>query len=250
MRLTSPVTAQCLALAFLLKATVFCAVEAHAQVDEDQAGLWSMYFWNTTFSNTKADGESSGSQFGAQGDIQYRQWDIGDDLEQLLIRGGLTWKPRSMRNTLLTFGYANITSQAFGPSDAESKEDRVYQEALLSQSPADWLFLRHRFRFEQRWVEDQDFRTRFRYAIFADVPLNGIAPGPGSVYASFYNEVFINGQRDIGNNNTVQLFDRNRTYAALGYGFQNGLRMQFGYMHQETANIGKGQLQLSLHHSF
>lgn len=212
-----------------------------AQIDQGQTGLWSMYFWNASFDD---------SVFGAQGDIQYRQWEVGEDLEQLLLRGGLTWRPKSMQNTLLTLGYANITSGTFGPSDAQSTENRIYQEALLGQKPASWLHLRHRFRFEQRWVEDQDFRTRFRYAIFADVPLNGIDPGPGSIYLSLYNEVFVNGERDIGGDNEVQLFDRNRSYAALGYGLNHGLRVQAGYMHQESANFGKGQLQLSLHQNF
>ncbi len=212
-----------------------------AQVDQGQTGLWSMYFWGKTFEN---------SDFGLQGDVQYRQWDVGDDLEQLLIRGGVTWRPKSMQNTLLTFGYANITSGAFGPSSAETTEDRMYQEALLAHKPASWLNLRHRFRFEQRWVENQDFRTRFRYALFADIPLNGTDPGPGSVYLALYNEIFVNAQRDIGDGATVELFDRNRSYAAVGYGLQNGMRVQFGYMHQESANFGKGQLQISLHHSF
>jgi hypothetical protein len=214
---------------------------ALAQVDEGQTGLWSMYFWNAAL-------EDSG--FGAQGDIQYRQWYVAEDLEQILLRGGLTWRPEGMQNTLLTFGYANITSGTFGPSDSRSTENRLYQEALLTQRPAEWLHLRHRFRYEQRWVADQDFRTRFRYAIFTDIPLNGIDPGPGSVYLSFYNEVFINGERDIGNDATVELFDRNRTYGAVGYGLDNGLRVQLGYMHQESASFGKGQLQLSLHQNF
>ncbi|MEM7219739.1 MAG: DUF2490 domain-containing protein [Pseudomonadota bacterium] len=227
-----------LIIAVVLFAAVF-AWPAYAQVDEDQAGLWSMYFWNADFGD---------SRFGLQGDVQYRQWDIGDDLEQLLLRGGLTWRPEGMTSTLLTLGYANITSEPFGPGNDETGENRVYQEALLSHQPADWLYLRHRFRYEQRWVDDQDFRTRFRYALFVDVPLNGVAPGPGSLYLALYNEVFINGERNIGDDARVQLFDRNRSYAALGYGLRAGLKMQFGYMHQESANFGKGQLQVSLHH--
>ena len=231
----------------LLKIAAIVAVlalvppSAQAQVDESQTGLWSMYFWNTTF----GDGP-----WGAQGDVQYRQFDIGQDLEQILIRGGVTWRPREMQNVLVTFGYANITSGTFGPSDAETDEDRIYQEALLSHKPASWLNIRHRFRTEQRWVDDQDFRTRFRYAAFADIPLNGVAPGPGSLYLAFYNEIFINGEREINDGVEVDLFDRSRTYAALGYGLTNGLRLQFGYMHQETANLGKGQVQMSVHHNF
>lgn len=34
------------------------------------------------------------------------------------------------------------------------------------------MFLTHRFRYEQRFVENQDFRTRYRYNLFINVPLN------------------------------------------------------------------------------
>lgn len=81
-------------------------VSASAQVDEGQAGAWYMYFWNTKFND---------SNFGLQGDVQHRNWDLGGDLEQLLIRGGLTWSPENSNNTY-TFGYANIKSGTFGPN--------------------------------------------------------------------------------------------------------------------------------------
>lgn len=54
----------------------------YSQIDEDQIGAWYMYFWNTRI---------EGSNFGFQGDAQHRNWDSGGDLEQLLLRGGLTW---------------------------------------------------------------------------------------------------------------------------------------------------------------
>ena len=31
-----------------------------------------------------------------------------------------------------------------------------------------------------------------------------------TIYLALYNEIFINGQRDIGNDATVEIFDRNR----------------------------------------
>ena len=112
------------------------------------------------------------------------------------------------------------------------------------------MFLRHRFRYEQRWVDDQDFRTRFRYALFVDVPLNGEDLNKGAVYLALYNEIFINGDRDIGDGRRVNTFDRNRAYAALGYSLSDTLRLQGGYMYQDTDTIEKGQIQLSLHQSF
>jgi hypothetical protein len=211
-----------------------------AQVNEDKTGAWYMYFFNTKFEE---------SRWGLQGDLQYRNWDLGGDLEQLLIRGGLTFTPQS-GDALFTLGYANITSGEYGSSDDTSGEDRVYQEAVLPQKIGSRVFLRHRFRYEQRWVDNQDFRTRFRYALFMDVPLNGKDLRAGALYLAMYNEVFINGERDIGDGRSVEIFDRNRLYGALGYSLTDTLRVQGGYMHQYSDSVKKGQIQLSLHHTF
>lgn len=210
-----------------------------AQVDDDQLGAWYMYFWTTSFNE---------SQLGLQGDLQYRNWNIIGDLEQLLIRGGLTYQPE---NTAFkyTLGFANITTGAFGDSNSSVSENRFYQEALLPQRIGNRIYLTHRFRFEQRFVEDQDFRTRWRYNIFINVPLNKVGFSKGTVYAAFYNELFINGQRDIGDGRMVPFFDRNRTYIALGSVLRDNLRLQLGYMQQTTNAWSKGQAQLSLHHS-
>jgi len=225
----------------IVMAILVCPVRsAGAQVDESQAGAWYMYFFNNSFDD---------SQWGVQGDVQYRNWDLGGDLEQLLLRGGLTYRPKSA-DVLFTIGYANITSGEFGAGDATAGENRVYQEALLPQRVGSRTRLRHRFRFEQRWVERQEFRTRFRYALFAEVPLNKPDLAEGAWYLAFYNEIFINGQRDIGDGREVEIFDRNRAYGAVGYSISDTLRVQGGYMYQYSDAVEKGQLQLSLHQSF
>lgn len=227
-------------LTLVATACFFQAKPSLAQIDEDQLGAWYMYFWNN---------QSESSGWGFQGDLQHRNWDSAGDLEQLMIRGGVTYTPESS-NVMFTLGYANITSGIFGDSSSTSSEDRAYQEALLPQRIGQRVYLRHRFRLEQRWVENQDFRNRFRYALFMDIPLNQTDMSQGALYLSFYNELFINGENDIGDARSVDTFDRNRSYAALGYTLRDNLRLQFGYMHQSTDNIDKGQLQLSLHHNF
>ncbi len=211
----------------------------NAQVDDEKLGAWYMYFWNTEFGESK---------FGLQGDIQYRNWNTIGDLEQLLLRAGATYSPNA--NVKLTLGYGHITSGAFGDSDATSSESRLYQEALLPHKIADRIFLKHRFRYEQRWVEGQDFRTRYRYNIFLNIPLNQPDLNKNSIYLAFYNEIFINGQKSIGNGREVAVFDRNRLYGALGYALRDNLKLQFGYLEQSLNSYTKGQLQLSLHHSF
>ena len=228
-------------LIFILLAVCLASpAQSQSVVDEDDTGAWYMYFFSTQFNE---------SQWGMQGDIQYRNWDLGGDLEQLLLRGGVTWTTLNKVATF-TLGYGNITTGTFGSSNSTSNESRVYQEALIRHALGERLRFRHRFRLEQRWVEDQDFRTRFRYAIFADLPLNNKTITPGTWYLAAYNEIFVNLESDIGNGRSVDTFDRNRLYGALGYSVTKSIKIQGGYMHQSTSSIDKGQIQLSLHHSF
>jgi hypothetical protein len=213
---------------------------ATAQVDEGQLGAWSMYFYAATF----GDGP-----FGLQGDFQWRNWDVGTDLEQLLLRSGFTWSPGEGRVTY-TLGYASITSGEFGPGDETSHENRIYQEALIRQQVGPRIHLRHRLRYEQRWVQEQDFRTRVRYGLFLDVPLNRPQMGKGTLYLSLYDEIFLNLEQNIGGGREVDIFDRNRLYGALGYVVTETLRLQGGVMLQSTSRRDKRQLQLSLHQAF
>lgn len=227
---------------FLFSFLIVISINSHAQTgpDEDQLGAWYMYFFNKRFGD---------SPFGIQGDYQFRFWNAGSDLEQILLRTGATYRPKNA-DILFTLGYANITTGSFGESNATSLENRIYQEALFSQKIGSRFLITHRLRYEQRWVENQDFRTRYRYNLFINVPLNNTELGARTIYLAFYNEIFINGEQSIGDNRRVSYFDRNRTYLGLGYGLTDNLRMQAGWMKQTTANWGKGQAQLSLHHSF
>ena len=211
-----------------------------AEIDQDQPGGWYMLTFNEDFTE---------SRFGFQGDVQYRTWDGSGDLEQLLLRGGITYRPDALAGKY-TLGLANITSGQFGESKQTRTENRTYQEAVIPQLVGQRGFLKHRFRFEQRWVNGQDFRTRLRYALFVNVPLNRPDLSPGAFYLALYNEIFINGERDIGGGAEVDFYDRNRLYGALGYKFSNTGQIQVGYMQQHTNVVNKGQFQLSLHYNF
>jgi hypothetical protein len=222
---------------------VFCCsiFSSFAQnTEQDDLRAWYMYFFNAKFKE---------SQFGIQGDVQYRNWNGIGDLEQLLLRTGLTYTPKDT-NIMFTLGVANITTGAIGESDATSNENRIYQEALMPQKVGSRFYFVHRFRYEQRFVENQDFRTRFRYNLFLNVPLNKKDLTKDAIYLALYNELFINGEKNIGNNRTVAFFDRNRFYIGMGYSLTNKLRAQAGFMNQTTDAFGKNQFQLSLHHTF
>jgi hypothetical protein len=224
-------------IVFLL---LFFILPLRAQHNTEQLGAWYMYFYTTKFKN---------SQFGIQGDVQHRNWNTIGDLEQLLIRSGLTYKPTNTDVTL-TLGIAHITNGAIGESSQTTPETRIYQEALLPLKVGKRLYFNNRFRYEQRFVENQDFRTRLRYNLFLNIPINRTTLSKNAVYIALYNEIFINGEKNIGNNRTVNVFDRNRFYAGLGYGITDKLRLQLGFMNQSTETAGKDQIQFSLHHTF
>jgi len=211
-----------------------------AQINEDKLGAWYMYFFNTTFKE---------SSWGIQGDIQHRNWNIAGDLEQLLIRGGITYKPKKA-DIKFTLGYGNITSGTYGSDKSTSTESRIYQEALFPLKFGERFYTNHRFRFEQRFVENQDFRTRYRYNFFLNIALNKTAMEKNTLYLALYNELFINGQRSIGDGNDVEVFDRNRLYVGMGFVIREGAKVQFGVMRQATDSWSKNQLQFSFHHKF
>jgi hypothetical protein len=215
------------------------APKGRAQINEDKLGAWYMYFYNTTIKN---------GPWGVQGDIQYRNFNLMGDLEQLLLRSGITYKPQNA-NIKFTLGYGHITTGTYGNDESTTLESRIYQEALYPVKFGERIFTNHRFRYEQRFVEGQDFRTRYRYNLFLNIPINQKTMDKNTLYLALYNELFMNGERNIGNNKKVELFDRNRLYAALGFYIQKQLKVQLGVMTQTTNAVEKNQIQLSIHHN-
>ena len=208
--------------------------------ERDDLGAWYMYVFTAKFKD---------SRFGVQGDIQYRNWNLLGDTEQFLLRAGATYNPEGT-NVTLTLGVSNFTNVILGEDDSTFNENRVYQEVLMPQKVGIRFYFVHRFRYEQRFVENQDFTTRIRYKLSLNIPLNKKELVKNAVYIAFYNEVFINGERDIGNGGQVPIFDQNRFYSGIGYGITDKIKMQLGYMNQSTEVFSKNQLQFSIHHNF
>ncbi|HSF54967.1 MAG TPA: DUF2490 domain-containing protein [Algoriphagus sp.] len=219
--------------AFLLSVLCF---PAFAQ-DESDLGSWYMYFGNFRFSETP---------WAIHGELQYRNNNILGDFEQLLVRTGLQYNLKSGQVSFLA-GYASITTGVPGEGTETFHENRIYQEVILRQKLGR-VSLMHRYRYEQRWIAESDFRTRFRYAIFVNVPLNKKElTEKGSVYAQLYDEIFINGEKPDGST-SIQYFDRNRIYLGLGYRTSAKLALQFGIMEQTSNVFSKTQLQFSAFH--
>ncbi|MEM6964455.1 MAG: DUF2490 domain-containing protein [Bacteroidota bacterium] len=193
---------------------------------DSDLGNWLIYIGNKKI-NSKWDWHN---------EVQYRNYNAVGDLEQLLLRTGIGYNLTENNNNLLV-GYGFIHSQNY--INAEDKtnldEHRIFQQFITRQSISR-VKVQHRYRFEQRWVEDADFRLRFRYFLALNIPFSSKAMDSKTWYGSIYNEIFIN-------NNQV-IFDRNRLYFGLGYKLNATARFELGYMNQFLNNGNRDQINL------
>lgn len=212
-----------------------------AQKGNHELGAWYGYFFDTDF------GESN---FGIMGDVQQRSFNVTNDFQQLILRAGLSYKiPGSSLRAVA--GYSYFNSGTFGPSNTQRIENRLYQDLIWkNQFFEGRIALLNRIRLEERFVEDQDFRTRYRYFLNAKFPLNKKAMGPKTFFLWAAGEVFINGQQQIGNGQAVSLYDRTWLFSGVGYQIKFGLRAELSYMREVTNAQTKGQLIVSLFHTF
>ncbi|RTY99524.1 DUF2490 domain-containing protein, partial [Flavobacterium bomense] len=100
--------------------------------------------------------------------------------------------------------------------------------------------IQHRYRFEQRFLED-DFKMRARYFLSLNIPINKKEMDKNTIYASAYNEIFINTEGNY--------FDRDRIYGGLGYCFSKSLKMELGVMSQIQQNSSRTQFQIMFFNS-
>jgi hypothetical protein len=159
--------------------TLIFSITTHAQSSD--LGNWLIYFGNKKIN----------SQWNWHHEVQYRNYNAIGDLEQLLLRTGIGYNLTENNNNLL-LGYGFIHSQNY-LDNTEDKvmvdEHRIFQQFITRQSIAR-VKVQHRYRFEQRWIEDTDFRLRFRYFLALNIPVNK----PGS---AGQNLVCLDLQRDF-----------------------------------------------------
>ncbi len=222
----------------LLVISLFFSSTSFAQEHDDKWGAWYMYFLNSDFKNSK---------FGIQADTQYRDWQLAGDLQQYIIRGAITYAP--IPDLKLAGGYSYFINGAEGESKINTNEHRLFQDVNLPQKLGNFMAINHRVRIEERWVEDQNFRSRIRYLLAMTIPLTRDENEKTKLYLAIFDEVFINGQKNIGGGRQVTLFDRNWLYGAFGYAFSEHFKLQIGALNQVTEADIKNNLLVSLIHT-
>jgi len=193
---------------------------------ESDFGNWLIYIGNKKLN----------SKWNIHNEVQYRNYDVVGDLEQLLLRTGVGYN-LSENNHNLLLGYGYILSENYIPQTQEKtavNEHRIFQQ-FTAKDRIGIVSLTHRYRFEQRFVEE-DFKMRLRYFLAAKIPLIKAEEGSSKLYLSAYNEVFLNTKSTV--------FDRNRVYGGVGCQLNKQIRMEAGYMNQLFEASSRDQFNL------
>jgi hypothetical protein len=208
---------------------IFTLGAVFLSAQKSDLGAWYMYFGNNKINK----------KWNWHNEIQYRNFDAAGDLEQLLIRTGIGYDLTENNNNVL-LGYGFILSQPYVNGEKkENIEHRIFQQFITKQKFGRFN-LQHRYRLEERFLQD-DFKMRFRYMLGLNIPINNKEMLPKTIYASVYNEIFLNFNSPA--------FDRNRVYGALGYVINKSLRIEAGYMNQIQENKNRGQVQIGFYNN-
>lgn len=203
-------------VAFLMPALCFA--------QESSLGNWVLLFGNKKINE----------KFNWHHEVQYRNYDAIGDLEQLLLRTGIGIDVTNNANLLLGYGFIRSENYTSAEEKAIINEHRIFQQAITKQKVAK-LRLQHRYRFEQRFIEE-DFRLRFRYFLSFAYPIWTDPESPKEFYLSAYNEIFLNSE--------ITVFDRNRLYGGLGYRINEIFRIELGYMNQFLNSNSRDQINM------
>ena len=209
----------------------FSYIQCHAQKEiSDQSHAWLMYFGNHKIND----------RWGLHTEYQWRRAEFMDAWQQSLLRLGVDYYAKN--GSQYTMGYGWIESFVYGdqPITRKFNEHRIWEQ-FITKSKVARVEIQHRYRLEQRWLENwmksSDkidslggfiHKNRARYRFMANIPLNKKEMSDNTFFLSLYDELFIG----FGPNIAKNVLDQNRMYAALGYRFNAKLSIQLGYLNQ------------------
>ena len=178
--------------------------------------------------------------WGVYSEMQIRRSDFASIWQQFQKRDALTYRfsPRVQVAT----GYVFTYTDRYGdfPVARAFNEHRTYQQIAVRQEVGK-LALEHRYRTEQRWIQNytsqnntggNDFywryQNRFRYQIRGAFPISKASPAGRQWYLFFGDEMLLG----YGPNHGLNTFDQNRACAGVGYRVTRNNSLELGYLNQ------------------
>jgi hypothetical protein len=227
-------------VAFAMATTSF----AQKQIS-DQEHAWLMYFGNHRITD----------RWGIHTEYQWRRADGFEHWQQSLLRLGIDYYAKN--GAQYTAGYGWIRSFQYGdqPIAHSSNEHRIWEQTI-TKSKIGRIDLQHRYRLEQRyienWVKDSEgvyaqngfyFRQRVRYRMLLIVPISRKEMSDKTLFFAAYDEPFLGFGKGISKN----VLDQNRLYCALGWRFNATCNIQLGYLNQYV--VKKDGIQAERNHT-
>jgi len=210
----------------LLIIVFFINSSLHSAAQQSNYGNWFAYNGNNAI-NKKWDWLN---------EIKYRNYNIVGDFEQLILRTGLGYHLKNKNNNILV-GYSFVQLNKYTENSKVSiptiEHNILQQFTTIKEFKA--IRILNRCRLEERFI-NSDLSLRFRYFFSLNFPINNSSFKKNTVYASVYNEVFLNTKS--------QVFDRDRVYGGLGYVIANNLRFELGSMTQFYEHSNRSQFQM------
>lgn len=197
----------------------------------EETGLWNGMYLNFRLSN----------KFSYYAEHHYRLRNSENNVSDFLGRNRQIYNRAGIKYTFnenfeVVLGPTLVLNFSPKPGDP-NYEELTYEPRIWHQ----WLFimpdmgkvkLYHQFRFEHRWKRDNvenapyKYTNRYRYKIFAYIPLNTKKIEKGTWYLSPSAEIFMHSGKSI----VYNPFEDFRTYNGIGYVINNNLTFFGGHM--------------------
>lgn len=171
-------------------------------------------------------------KFYVKNEAHYRRTKFLKDWQQLLIRPSVHYK----YNNTLEFSAGYSYAKNFGVS-YDINENNVWEQVLLSHTSGKSKF-KHRFRFEQRFIDqlveidngvftkvNDDFKMRFRYRFTWGMPLVKVSKNK-HIDIAVFDEVWLNTDSGI----VPKSLNQNWFYVGVSYPILKKASLGIGYM--------------------
>jgi long-subunit fatty acid transport protein len=211
---------------FLILFLSFICVKTQGQKNpENQLGTWYMYNGSHKLSE----------KYALKTMAHFRYFEFASEFQQEIYRLGINYAFTPKTNITLGVSYASADT-AYDTSSANLYESRFYEDLNLKSN---WkkFTVKHRFRFEQRFIyknlTKNQFQNWLRYSLNIRYPISTL----WSAY--LFNEIFLN-------LNSTERFDQNWAGAGFLYTWNRNIQLKMGYFQIKSPTLLLNRMQLGV----
>lgn len=197
---------------------LYCSIALGQQrVDDNRLGNWNILNFQYAFA----------PKWGTWAELQTRLQSPFFDLFYYEQKGGVWFNINKQFQVLAGTGHYGTHDFRNFDDGPVIREFRFWQQMTINQYLSRLKF-EHRYRIEQRLLNGE-FADRFRYRLSLAIPLNEEKISTGTVFLSFFNEIFLTTK--------APHFMRNRFYGGVGYVLNSNVSFLLGWINQYNYNL-------------